>query len=247
MLDDDDDFQNFFYCSVVVVFVCLLTKCYFLLNSFRSLLFFPHRQDIHRKLLDTSLYAAILRFVCHGRDMSELSIVIDRVAGNVATTRGQSSTATMFTNNDEEGTLRSSPSNGKAPFVATNRRNTLIGQQKPNSRRSTTNHHGNNAQGKKTKKKKSGITKKNSIQVRHALRKRNEGELRQLMRQSDQRGTATQFSMTLDEVRTSIEQKERGGRGIVTEEVGGGGSRVTKSMIKSIKSPALKRRLLRHV
>ena len=221
----------------------LLTNRFFFLDFFSFS--FPRRQDIHRKLLDTSLYAAILRFVCHGRDMSELSIVIDRVAGNVAT-RGQSSTATMFTNN-EEGTLRSSPSNGKVPFVATNRRNTILGQQKPNSRRSTTNHHGNNNHGKKTKKKKGGITKQNAIQVRHALRKRNEGELRQLMRQSDQRGTATQFSMTLDEVRTSIEQKERGGRGIVTEEVGGRGSRVTKSMIKSIKSPALKRRLLRHL
>ena len=48
-------------------------------------------------------------------------------------------------------------------------------------------------------------------------------------------------------LRPEFEEKERGGRGIVTEEVGGGGSRVTKSMIKSIKSPALKRRLLRHV
>ena len=65
-----------------------------------------------------------------------------------------------------------------------------------------------------------------------------------------------EFEMTLEDVRTSIERKEKGGRGIVSEQMTGGGksgrigkrtSHVTKNMVKSIKSPALKRRLLRHV
>ena len=32
------------------------------------------RYDIHRKLLDTALYAAILRFVGHGRGIKEIAV-----------------------------------------------------------------------------------------------------------------------------------------------------------------------------
>jgi len=60
------------------------------------------RQDIHRKLLDTSMYAAIIRFVCYGRDMSELSIVIDRVAGNSAKLDENETTTTMFEMEESE-------------------------------------------------------------------------------------------------------------------------------------------------
>jgi len=204
------------------------------------------RQDIHRKLLDTSMYAAIIRFVCHQRDMSELSIVIDRVAGN-ANKRSGSNTAdsTMFTSSKDSGNNDEDSGETKAPFVAANRRNTVIGRFKSNSG-------GNGTGSSNIKMKKVGLSRKDKVQVRDALRGRNDNDLRKLMRQSDQRGIAGEFQMTMNEVRSSIEKREKGGRGIVYERVGQKSSnttksRVTKTIIKSIKSPALKRRLLRHV
>jgi|TARA_B110000208_G_C11657149_1_gene390219 hypothetical protein len=200
------------------------------------------RQDIHRKLLDTSMYAAIIRFVCYGRDMSELSIVIDRVAGNSAKLDENETTTTMFEMEESEESHESNhnddremqPGQQSVPFVAASRRNTIIGRYRHGAQSTKT---------KNKKKKKSGITRSNQIKVRDALRGRSGGELRKLMRQSDQRGIVGEFEMTLNDVRQSIKKKEKGGRGIVMEEP----SHITRKMVKSIKSPELKRRLLRHV
>ena len=99
------------------------------------------RQDIHRKLLDTSMYAAVLRFVCYGRDMSELSIVIESVAGNKA--KHGDGPSSMFAADDVEMNqdgFSGSPSSGdggggggggggdQVPFIAASRRNTVIGR-----------------------------------------------------------------------------------------------------------------------
>jgi len=219
------------------------------------------RQDIHRKLLDTSMYAAVLRFVCYGRDMSELSIVIDRVAGNKA--KHGDGPSSMFAADDVEMNqdgFSGSPSSGggggdQVPFIAASRRNTVIGRYRHGAQ-SKKLAGGNKNSTKKKKKKKSGISKGNQIKVRDTLREQSGGDLRKLMRQSDQRGVIGKFEMTLDEVRSSIEKKESGGRGSAFEEgaAARGGSKggresshITKQIIKSIKSPALKRRLLRHV
>ena len=226
------------------------------------------RQDIHRKLLDTSMYAAVLRFVCYGRDMSELSIVIESVAGNKA--KHGDGPSSMFAADDVEMNqdgFSGSPSSGggggggggggdQVPFIAASRRNTVIGRYRHGAQ-SKKLAGGNKNSTKKKKKKKSGISKGNEIKVRDTLREQSGGDLRKLMRQSDQRGVIGKFEMTLDEVRSSIEKKESGGRGIAFEEGAAarrGGSKggresshITKQIIKSIKSPALKRRLLRHV
>ena len=191
------------------------------------------RQDIHRKLLDTSMYAAILRFVCYGRDMSELSIVIDQVAGNQqkASSKGGKQETTMFKNQQNR---KNEKGKSATPFVASNRRNTIIGK-------------GKEFEKKKKKRKKVGISKKNGIKVRDTLRNRSGGELRKLMRQSDQRGIVGEFEMTLNDVKTSIQQKERVGSIFEDVAVPKPVSNITKKMVASIKSPELKRRLLRHV
>jgi hypothetical protein len=194
--------------------------------------------------------------------MSELSIVIDQVAGNSA--KHGDGPSSMFAENnsdnnqeDVRGSPCGSPSSGnQVPFVGATRRNTVIGRYRHGAQSTkVTSGNKRQQQQKKKKKKRAGISKGNQIKVRDTLREQSGGELRKLMRQSDQRGVIG-FEMTLDEVRASIEKKERGGRGIVSEEaanpggIGSGGkesSHITKQIIKSIKSPALKRRLLRHV
>lgn len=174
------------------------------------------RQDIHRKLLDTSLYAAIIRFICQKRDLSDFSLVIDRVAGRSLHSSG------------------GDPSSPSSPFVGGARR-VRKGGATPSS-------------GKKERAKsnRSVIGRQDRVRVRDMLRAQSGDDLRKLMRQSDQRGVAGKFGTTMQEVRESIKKKALGGRGIGFEEVAFPSSGLTKDLAKTIKSPDLRRRLLRH-
>ena len=228
------------------------------------------RQDIHRKLLDTSLYAAVLRFVCHGRDLSDLSIVLDRVAGR--TNRGDSGKeASMLSASAFAGGASRVPAgavesgspgaNGvepapPAPFVGVSRRNTLIGRYRHGAvskklgdpaRVGEMRRDGRHRQQRNKRSATAGqMAKQDRVKVRDELRKKGGGELRALMRQSDQRGVAGQFEMTLDSVRKSVDRAARGGRGIAFEEAAASRN-ITPGLVSTIKSPALKKRLLRHV
>ena len=185
------------------------------------------RQDIHRKLLDTSLYAAVIRFICYNRDLSEFSLVIDRVAGR------------SLSKNDD-------PSSPSSPFAGGARRVPVKGRSSSRQKAKVQSSRNTN---------RSTMGRQDKIQVRDMLRAQSGNELRKLMRQSDQRGVAGKFTLTLGEVRSSIEKRALGGRGIISEEVAPSlsspsrknpGSALTKDLAKSIKSPDLRRRLLRH-
>merc|ERR1711865_782220 len=148
--------------------------------------------------------------------MSEFSIVIDQVAGNQqkASSKGGKQETTMFKN--QQNRRKNEKGKGATPFVASNRRNTIIGKGK---------------EFVQVKKK----SKKNGIKVRDTLRNRSGGELRKLMRQSDQRGIVGEFEMTLNDVKTSIQQKERVGSIFEDVAVPKPVSNITKKMVASIK------------
>ncbi len=228
------------------------------------------RQDIHRKLLDTSLYAAVLRFVCHGRDLSDLSIVLDRVAGRTNRGDGAAEDSSMLSASAFAGGASRVPTGAagspgadgvepgapSAPFVGVSRRNTLIGRYRHGAvstklgdpaQVGEMRRDGRRRQQRNKRSTTAGrMAKQDRVKVRDELRKKGGGELRALMRQSDQRGVAGQFEMTLDSVRKSVDRAARGGRGIAFEEAAAARN-ITPGLVSTIKSPALKKRLLRHV
>ena len=174
------------------------------------------RQDIHRKLLDTSLYAAIIRFICQKRDLSDFSLVIDRVAGRSIHPGG------------------GNPSSPSSPFAGGARRVRKGGTTPVSGKK------------ERAKSNRSAIGRQARVRVRDMLRAQSGDDLRKLMRQSDQRGVAGQFGTTMEEVRESIRKKALGGRGIGFEEAASPSRGLTKDLAKTIKSPELRRRLLRH-
>ena len=207
------------------------------------------RQDIHRKLLDTSLYAAIIRFICHKRDLADFSLVINRVAGRSILPSGgdPSSPASPFAGGARRVPVQSSPGNSQTPYVTSTRRNTIIGRYR---HQASTRQKGGSASSS-TKKRlastnRTAMGRQDRVRVRDMLRAQSGDDLRKLMRQSDQRGVAGKFGTTMSEVRESIRKKALGGRGIGFEEAATSSRGLTKDIAKSIKSPDLRRRLLRH-
>ena len=77
--------------------------------------------------------------------------------------------------------------------------------------------------------------------VRHALKAKSGAQLRQLMRQSDRRGVAEDLVQDLEEIRTSAAVLQSPQRRTTTR-----GSNITPELVGKIRSPALRKRLLRH-
>ena len=80
------------------------------------------RYDIHRKLLDTALYAAILRFVGHGRGIKEVAVA-PKIIG-VPSPEKKWMKRRARERNQRPG------ENRDPPFVSATRRNTVIGEDK---------------------------------------------------------------------------------------------------------------------
>eukprot|EP00943_MAST-04B_sp_MAST-4B-sp1_P002728 g2728.t1 len=80
------------------------------------------RYDIHRKLLDTALYAAILRFVGNGRDMNEVAVAPKII--------GVPSPEKKWLKRREKQRRQRPGENANPPFVSATRRNTVIGEDK---------------------------------------------------------------------------------------------------------------------
>ena len=80
------------------------------------------RYDIHRKLLDTALYAAILRFVGHGRDLKEAAVAPRMI--------GVPSPEKKWLKRRAKQRSQRPGENKDPPFVSATRRNTVIGEDK---------------------------------------------------------------------------------------------------------------------
>jgi hypothetical protein len=81
------------------------------------------RYDVHRKLIDTALYAAILRFVGHGQENTELN-TIPKAAGRISPER-------KWMERRAAGRKRRPGAGKNPPFVSATRRNSILGQEKP--------------------------------------------------------------------------------------------------------------------